>query len=82
MEEQDAGAAPQQTARHGTAPRDAAPQDTVPQPATGDPRVDEAVGRLGELAGLPAEQHPAVFEHVHRRLAEVLGELGQDTAGH
>jgi hypothetical protein len=54
----------------------------VPQPATGDPRVDEAVGRLTELAVLPVAEHPAVFEHVHRRLAEALGELDPDTAGH
>lgn len=52
----------------------------VPVP-TGDPRVDEAVGRLGELAGLPVAEHPAVFEHVHRRLAEVLGELDPGSPG-
>lgn len=53
----------------------------VPQPATGDSRIDEAVGQLGELAGLPVGQHPAVFARVHRRLAEVLGELDQDATG-
>lgn len=45
------------------------------QPGTGDARVDEAVGRLADLAGLPVAEHPAVFEHVHQRLTEALGEL-------
>ena len=54
----------------------------VEQPSTGDPRVDEAVGRLSELAGLPAAEHPAIFEHVHRRLTEALGDLGPGAAGH
>lgn len=44
--------------------------------ATGDPRVDDALGRLGDLADLPVAEHPAVFEQVHQRLAEALGELG------
>ncbi len=58
-------------------------QDTgaVPQALTGDPRVDEAVGRLSELAGLPVTEHPAVFEHVHRRLAEALGDLDPGSPG-
>lgn len=50
--------------------------DAVAQPSLGDPRVDEAVGRLSELAGLPVAEHPAVFEHVHQRLTEALGDLG------
>jgi len=37
--------------------------------------VDEALASLDELAGLPVTEHPAVFEQVHRRLREVLGEL-------
>ncbi|MEP7025991.1 MAG: hypothetical protein ABJB47_19770, partial [Actinomycetota bacterium] len=45
------------------------------QPATGEPRVDEALAGLGQLAGLPVAEHPAVFEQVHRKLREVLGEL-------
>ncbi|MBO0772194.1 MAG: hypothetical protein J2P35_12120 [Actinobacteria bacterium] len=47
--------------------------------ATGDPRVDGALSRLDDLAGLPVAEHPAVFEQVHRRLAEALGDL--DAAG-
>jgi hypothetical protein len=57
----------------GTQP--AGPQPAGPRPTTGDARVDEAVARLGDLAGLPAAEHPPVFEHVHQRLAEALGDL-------
>ena len=42
---------------------------------TGDPRVDEAVRRFDELPVLPVGEHPAVFEYVHERLIEVLGDL-------
>jgi hypothetical protein len=45
------------------------------RPATGDLRVDEALADLDELAGLPVTEHPPVFERVHSRLREVLGEL-------
>jgi hypothetical protein len=42
---------------------------------TGEPRVDAAVARLDELAGLPVTEHAQVFEDVHRGLADVLDEL-------
>jgi len=42
---------------------------------TGEPRVDAALARLDELPELPVTEHSAVFEHVHRSLSEVLGEL-------
>jgi hypothetical protein len=42
---------------------------------TGDARVDEAVARLTDLAGLPVAEHPPVFEYVHERLTEALGDL-------
>lgn len=45
------------------------------RPATGEPRVDAALARLDELAGSPVSEHRAVFEDVHRRLRDVLGEL-------
>ena len=55
---------------------------------TGEPRVDAALARLDELAGRPVTEHRAVFDDVHRRLREVLGELdtrqppqAQDSAG-
>ncbi len=55
------------------------------RPVTGEPRVDAALARLDELEGLPVTEHRAVFEDVHRRLRDVLGELdnGQPReAGH
>ena len=45
------------------------------RPATGEPRVDAALARLDELEGLPVAEHHAVFEDVHQRLTDVLGEL-------
>jgi hypothetical protein len=38
-------------------------------------RVDEAVARLADLDELPVAEHPAVFEYVHDRLTEALGDL-------
>jgi len=43
--------------------------------ATGEPRVDAALARLDDLAGRPVAEHRAIFEDVHRRLRDVLGEL-------
>jgi hypothetical protein len=43
--------------------------------ATGEPRVDAALAKLDDLPGLPVTEHRAVFEDVHRRLRDVLGEL-------
>jgi hypothetical protein len=42
---------------------------------TGEPRVDAALKKLDELGELPVSEHPAVFEHVHARLRDVLDEL-------
>jgi hypothetical protein len=47
----------------------------VPRPSTGDARVDDAVARLDDLAGLPVAEHLAVYEYVHERLTEALGDL-------
>jgi hypothetical protein len=44
-------------------------------PSTGEPRVDEALTLLDDLAELPVHDHAAVFEQVHSQLSEVLGEL-------
>jgi hypothetical protein len=52
-------------------PDDPGGQRTV----TGEPRVDAALARLDELAGRPVTEHRAIFEDVHRRLKDVLGEL-------
>jgi hypothetical protein len=61
-------------------PGDIAPDAAGPlvpraRPTTGDARVDDAVARLDDLAGLPLAEHLAVFEHVHERLTEALGDL-------
>ena len=50
--------------------------DTLP--ITGEARVDDALGRLADLQGLPVHEHVAVFEDVQRRLHETLADL----AGH
>jgi hypothetical protein len=57
------------------APEAAALPD-VPFEPTGDPRVDDAVGRLDELAASPTHEHVGVFEDVHRRLHEALSDVG------
>jgi hypothetical protein len=49
---------------------------SVPRPETGEARVDAALSLLDDLTELPVAEHPAVFEHVHAQLGEVLGELG------
>lgn len=49
---------------------------SVPRPETGEDRVDAALSMLDDLTELPVTDHPAVFEHVHAQLSEVLGELG------
>jgi hypothetical protein len=45
------------------------------RPTTWEPRVDAALARLDELEALPVTEHRAVFENVHQRLTDVLGEL-------
>ena len=50
-------------------------------PVTGEPRVDAALARLDELDGLPVTEHTRVFDDVHRRLEDVLGELGTGAPG-
>jgi hypothetical protein len=42
---------------------------------TGDPRVDDALRKLADLADLPVHQHPAVFGEIHEALAGALGTL-------
>jgi hypothetical protein len=63
----DAGAAEPAGTRWAAAPR--------ARPSTGDARVDDAVARLDDLAALPVAEHVAVFEYVHERLTEALGDL-------
>ncbi len=40
--------------------------------ATGDQAADEEVAALDELADKPVDEHPAVFDRIHRRLHERL----------
>lgn len=47
---------------------------------TGDPQVDAALDKLADLADLPLNQHPAVFEQVHGALTGALGTLDSGTA--
>jgi hypothetical protein len=56
-------------------PGDGQPGSPLQRQATSEPRVDEALARLDDLPKLPVTEHREVFEHVHRRLREVLGEL-------
>ena len=51
------------------------PGEASREPATGEPRVDAALARLDELPGRPVTEHRPIFEDVHRRLRDVLGEL-------
>jgi hypothetical protein len=52
------------------------------RPATGDARVDDAVARLDDLDRLPLAEHLAVFEYVHERLTEALGDLDVHAPAH
>jgi hypothetical protein len=47
---------------------------------TGEERVDQAVAGLDQLAGLPPDEHVAVFEDTHARLRQVLSELDSGPA--
>lgn len=47
--------------------------DTLP--ITGEARVDDALGRLADLQGLPVHEHVDVFEDVQRRLHDTLADL-------
>ena len=58
------------------APGAAAPESTPGSAViTGDARVDQALGRLGDLDDLPLAGHAAVFEHIHAELTGALGTL-------
>jgi hypothetical protein len=44
------------------------------EPAPGDPRVDAALRRAGELAATSPAEHVEIYEDVHRSLQEVLAD--------
>ena len=43
-------------------------------PTSDDPRVDDALSRLGEVETLPLAEQVEVFTDIHRRLAAVLAD--------
>jgi hypothetical protein len=45
---------------------------------TGEPAVDTAIERLGELDELPVSEHVAVFDEAHRLLQDSLADLDED----
>jgi hypothetical protein len=55
-------------------------QTVISYPSTGDDRVDEAVAGVGRLPGRPVDEHVAVFEEVHGRLRDILGEVNDEPA--
>jgi hypothetical protein len=59
---------------------DEEPVETA-EAAPGDPRVDAALRRAGELAATSPGEHVEIYEDVHRSLQEVLadaaGQSGQ-----
>ncbi len=60
------------------APDPAPDRPEEPEPAesaaTADPRVDDALSRLGELDALPLTEQVEVYTDIHRRLAAVLSD--------
>ena len=55
----------------------AADFDTSDLPQTGDPRVDEVLGRLRALSGASVADQVAIYDEVQRGLAACLAEAGQ-----
>jgi hypothetical protein len=62
------------------------PADRAAQPpaadgpgTTGVQQVDAALDRLADLAELPLNEHPAVFEQIHGALTGALGTLDSGT---
>ena len=45
-----------------------------------DPRVDDAVARLHDLAGRPVGEHAEVFDDIHQRLRDALEEAAVEPA--
>ena len=65
------------------APAVAASSDGAASPddeGFGDPRVDDAVARLHDLAGRPVGEHAEVFDDIHQRLRDALEEAAVEPA--
>ncbi|MEV7615695.1 hypothetical protein [Streptomyces sp. NPDC089799] len=65
---------------HGPAPAGAAGADGhrplgVVRTPTGRDGIDERLARLGDVDDLPADEHLAVYEDVHRGLRDALTAL-------
>ena len=45
--------------------------------STGEFRVDSALSRLEELAGVPVEEHVAVYDDIHAQLKGALADLDE-----
>ena len=57
---------------------DLEPAPDLPHAAsTGDFRVDSALSRLEELAGVPIAEHVAVYDDVHAQLRVALADLDE-----
>ncbi|XRQ15740.1 hypothetical protein ACN3XK_34140 [Actinomadura welshii] len=59
-------------AEGGPAPDEPEVPAVPPPEPTGDPRVDAALARLGELGARPVPEHVEVYEDVHQRLQDLL----------
>ncbi len=53
------------------------PATVVADAAVADAEVAAALSELARLPQLPVEQHVAVFDGVHRRLRDRLGDAGE-----
>lgn len=63
---------------HDEAPPEGSPDGDIEHESLGDPRVDEAVARLDELAQSPVSDHVAVFDDIHGRLRGALEDAAVD----
>ena len=59
---------------HADSPADEVSATIPGAPACDDPRVDDALSRLGEVEALPLAEQVEVFTDIHRRLAAVLAD--------
>ncbi|WP_207933938.1 hypothetical protein [Actinomadura sp. KC06] len=77
-EEPVSPAAPERAPETRAAPEEPEFPAVPPPDPTGDPRVDAAVARLGELGARAVPEHVEVYEDVHQRLQELLASADQD----
>jgi hypothetical protein len=63
-----------ETDRETAGPTESLPT-APPPPRTGDQGVDAAVAPLADVSLAPLEDHPAVYEGVHRALTDRLADV-------